>query len=85
MAAADLTITSTRERVVDFTRPVMSTTLRILAKKLERISAPGLTLLFQPVSAEAWVAIAVAAIVISVLLCVISRYPLFITSRKAIV
>jgi hypothetical protein len=54
LAVAPLTITSERERVVDFSKPFMSLGISIMIKKPVRYS-PGFLSFLNPISKEIWV------------------------------
>ena len=72
MAVAPLTITSMRERVVDFSKPFMSSGITILVKKPHRAS-PSMFSFLQPFSTELWFVIIGLFLLISFTLYGVSR------------
>ncbi|XP_060535299.1 glutamate receptor 1-like [Cylas formicarius] len=73
MAIAALTITSERERVVDFSKPFMSLGISIMIKKPMK-QKPGVFSFLNPLSKEIWVSIIFAFVGVSVVLFVVSRF-----------
>ena len=73
LAIAPLTITSSRERVVDFSKPFMSLGISIMFKKLEK-DAPGVVSFMKPLSYEIWMCVIFAYIGVSVVLFLVSRF-----------
>ncbi|GIX90783.1 glutamate receptor ionotropic, kainate 3 [Caerostris extrusa] len=72
MAIADLTITSTREKVMDFTLPYMNTGISILFKKpTEKVKS--LFSFLSPFSAEVWLYVMVAFLGVSFVLFIVGR------------
>ncbi|KAG8194658.1 hypothetical protein JTE90_003129 [Oedothorax gibbosus] len=72
MAVADLTITSTRERVMDFTLPFMNTGISILFKKpTEKVKS--LFSFLSPFSMEVWVITMAAFLGVSFVLFLVGR------------
>lgn len=55
LAIAPLTITSERERVIDFSKPFMSLGISIMAKKQRQ--KPGIFSFLNPLSKEIWVSV----------------------------
>jgi len=72
MAIADLTITASRQEVVDFTLPFMNLGISILFKKPGE-SPPDLFSFLKPFSVEVWLYVMTAFLGVSLLLYVISR------------
>uniref|UniRef100_A0A8D8LQ99 Glutamate receptor 1 n=5 Tax=Cacopsylla melanoneura TaxID=428564 RepID=A0A8D8LQ99_9HEMI len=73
MAVAPLTITTERERVVDFSKPFMTLGLSIMMKKPSKMK-PGVFSFLDPLSEEIWVAIIFSYIMVSVVLFLVSRF-----------
>lgn len=73
MAIAPLTITSARERVIDFTKPFMSLGISIMIKKPMK-KKPGVFSFMNPLSREIWMCIIFAYIGVSVVLFLVSRF-----------
>ncbi|XP_074650372.1 glutamate receptor-like [Tubulanus polymorphus] len=73
MAVAPLTITSDREKVVDFSKPFMSLGISIMIKKPEE-SATNFLSFMDPLSYEIWMCIVFAYIGVSVVLFLVSRF-----------
>lgn len=72
MAIADVTITSTRERVLDFTLPFMNTGISILYKKpTEKVKS--LFSFLSPFSNEVWVFVMAAFLGVSFVLFLVGR------------
>ena len=73
LALAPLTITSARERVVDFSKPFMSLGISIMFKKPEK-DVPGVVSFMKPLSYEIWMCVIFAYIGVSVVLFLVSRF-----------
>ncbi|XP_035230207.1 glutamate receptor 1-like, partial [Stegodyphus dumicola] len=73
MAIAPLTITSARERVIDFTKPFMSLGISIMIKKPMK-KKPGVFSFMNPLSKEIWMCIIFAYVGVSVVLFLVSRF-----------
>ncbi|UYV84177.1 GRIA2 [Cordylochernes scorpioides] len=73
MAIAPLTITSARERVIDFTKPFMSLGISIMIKKPIK-KKPGVFSFMNPLSKEIWLCIIFAYAGVSVVLFLVSRF-----------
>ncbi|XP_034944502.1 glutamate receptor ionotropic, kainate 2-like isoform X2 [Chelonus insularis] len=72
LAITDLTITSDREKVIDFTHPFMHLGISILYKKPSK-AAPSLFQFLAPLSNEVWVYLLAAHILATLLLYFIAR------------
>ncbi|KAL3307698.1 Glutamate receptor 3 [Cichlidogyrus casuarinus] len=73
IAVAPLTITSGRERVVDFSTPFMEFGLSVLYQKPERDNL-GAFLFMDPLSKHVWICIGFAYLGVSVVLFLVSRF-----------
>ncbi|XP_022694359.1 glutamate receptor 1-like [Varroa jacobsoni] len=73
LAIAPLTITSARERVIDFTKPFMSLGISIMIKKPMK-KKPGVFSFMNPLSQEIWMCIIFAYVGVSVVLFLVSRF-----------
>ncbi|KAI8508399.1 Glutamate receptor 2, partial [Branchiostoma belcheri] len=73
LAIAPLTITLVRERVIDFSKPYMSTGISIMIKKPQK-SKPGVFSFLDPLAYEIWMCILFAYIGVSVVLFLVSRF-----------
>ncbi|KAJ8957136.1 hypothetical protein NQ318_007352, partial [Aromia moschata] len=73
MAIAPITITSERERVIDFSKPFMSLGISIMIKKPMK-QKPGVFSFLNPLSNEIWVSIIFAYVGVSIVLFVVSRF-----------
>ncbi|ESO06204.1 hypothetical protein HELRODRAFT_64965, partial [Helobdella robusta] len=73
MAIAPLTITSARERVVDFSKPFMSLGISIMIKKITKEN-PGIVGFMKPLSHEIWMCVSFAYIGVSVVLFLVARF-----------
>uniref|UniRef100_X2AX36 Glutamate receptor n=1 Tax=Capitella teleta TaxID=283909 RepID=X2AX36_CAPTE len=73
LAIAPLTITSGREKVIDFSKPFMSLGISIMIKKNEKKS-PGVFSFMYPLSYEIWMCVIFAYIGVSVVLFLVSRF-----------
>ncbi|XP_046377034.2 glutamate receptor 1-like [Haliotis rufescens] len=69
----DITITTMRERYVDFSKPYLSQSLRLLGKKPVRYY-PGLGTLLEPFTVELWLSILIALLLVAILFVVIGRF-----------
>lgn len=69
---APLTITSDRERVVDFTTPFMEFGLSVMYQKIDRPHPDPLSFM-EPLSTEIWMCISFAYLGVSVVLFLVSR------------
>ncbi|KAH7645973.1 glutamate receptor 1-like protein 1 [Dermatophagoides farinae] len=73
IAIAPLTITSARERVIDFTKPFMSLGISIMIKKPQKKN-PGVFSFMNPLSYEIWMCVILAYVGVSVVLFLVSRF-----------
>jgi len=73
LVVADITITSEREKVVDFTIPFMNLGITILYKKPTK-KAPNLFAFLSPLSLDVWIYVITAFIAVSLLLFIISHF-----------
>ncbi len=73
MAIAPLTITSARERVIDFTKPFMSLGISIMIKKPQKKN-PGIFSFMNPLSSEIWMCVILSYMGVSVVLFLVSRF-----------
>lgn len=73
IAIAPLTITSARERVIDFTKPFMSLGISIMIKKPQKKN-PGIFSFMNPLSSEIWMCIILSYVGVSVVLYLVSRF-----------
>ncbi|XP_064636089.1 glutamate receptor-like isoform X2 [Lineus longissimus] len=69
---APLTITSKRERVVDFSKPFMNLGISIMIKKPDK-QKPGVFSFLAPLAPRVWFCILLAAVVVSLFLFFVSR------------
>lgn len=76
MAIAPLTISSMRERVIDFSKPFMSLGISIMIKKPEK-QKPGVFSFMDPLSYEIWMCIIFAYLGVSIVLFLVSRFSPF--------
>jgi len=72
IAIAPLTITSERERVIDFSKPFMSLGISIMIKKPIK-QKPGVFSFLNPLSKEIWVCVIFSYIAVSIVLFIVSR------------
>uniref|UniRef100_A0A0X3PEX0 Glutamate receptor 2 n=2 Tax=Schistocephalus solidus TaxID=70667 RepID=A0A0X3PEX0_SCHSO len=72
IVVAPLTITSSRERVVDFSTPFMELGLSVMYQKIER-PTPDVLSFMEPLSTEIWMCISFAYLGVSVVLFLVSR------------
>ena len=68
-----MTITSARERVVDFSMPFMKLGISIMIKKPEK-QKPGVFSFMDPLSMEIWTCIAFSYLGVSLTLFLVSRF-----------
>lgn len=68
-----ITITSERERVVDFSKPFMSLGISIMIKKPTK-QRPGIFSFLDPLSKEIWVCVLFSLVGVSIVLFIVSRY-----------
>ncbi|KAI1285945.1 Glutamate receptor 3 [Halotydeus destructor] len=73
IAIAPLTITSARERVIDFTKPFMSVGISIMIKKPVKKN-PGIFAFMNPLSQEIWMCIILSYMGVSVVMFLVSRF-----------
>ena len=73
LAIAPLTISSMRERVIDFSKPFMSLGISIMIKKPEK-QKPGVFSFMDPLSYEIWMCIIFAYLGVSIVLFLVSRF-----------
>ncbi|XP_012264901.2 glutamate receptor 1 isoform X2 [Athalia rosae] len=73
IAIASMTITSERERVIDFSKPFMSLGISIMIKKPIK-QKPGVFSFLNPLSKEIWVCVIFSYIGVSIVLFIVSRF-----------
>ena len=73
LAIAPLTITSIRERVIDFSKPYMSLGISIMIKKPDK-QKPGIFSFMNPLAFEIWMYIILAYLGVSLGLFFVSRF-----------
>ncbi|XP_024891669.1 glutamate receptor 1-like isoform X2 [Temnothorax curvispinosus] len=73
IAIAPMTITSERERVIDFSKPFMSLGISIMIKKPIKQKA-GVFSFLNPLSKEIWVCVIFSYIAVSIVLFIVSRF-----------
>ncbi|XP_074101156.1 glutamate receptor IB isoform X2 [Cotesia typhae] len=73
IAIAPMTITSERERVIDFSKPFMSLGISIMIKKPIK-QKPGVFSFLNPLSKEIWVCVIFSYIGVSIVLFIVSRF-----------
>ena len=73
MAIAPLTISSMRERVIDFSKPFMNLGISIMIKKPEK-QKPGVFSFMDPLDLKIWVCIMVSYLGVSVVLYLVARF-----------
>ena len=73
IAIAPLTITSSRERVIDFTKPFMTLGISIMIKKPVKQN-PGVFSFMSPLSEEIWMCVVFAYVGVSIVLFLVSRF-----------
>ncbi|XP_064638680.1 glutamate receptor-like isoform X2 [Lineus longissimus] len=72
LVIAPLTITSKRERVVDFSKPFMNLGISIMIKKPDK-QKPGVFSFLAPLAPRVWCCVFLAAVVVSLILFFVSR------------
>ena len=73
IAIAPLTITSSREKVIDFTKPFMTLGISIMIKRPAK-QDPGVFSFMSPLSDEIWMCILFAYVGVSIVLFLVSRF-----------
>ncbi|XP_066994946.2 glutamate receptor 1-like [Anabrus simplex] len=73
IAIAPMTITSERERVIDFSKPFMSLGISIMIKKPVK-QKPGVFSFLNPLSKEIWVCVIFSYVGVSIVLFIVSRF-----------
>ncbi|XP_049960400.1 glutamate receptor 1-like [Schistocerca serialis cubense] len=73
IAIASMTITSERERVIDFSKPFMSLGISIMIKKPVK-QKPGVFSFLNPLSKEIWVCVIFSYVGVSIVLFFVSRF-----------
>lgn len=73
LAIAPLTISSMRERVIDFSKPFMNLGISIMIKKPEK-QKPGVFSFMDPLHYYIWLCIVLSYVAVSVTLFVVSRF-----------
>ncbi|XP_070563523.1 glutamate receptor 1-like [Ptychodera flava] len=73
MAAAPLTITSTREEVIDFSKPFVAVSVRVIQKRPSVEMAGNLFALFAPFTVGVWICILVAYLVVGLVIYFLAR------------
>ena len=73
IAIAPMTITSTRERVIDFSKPFMELGISIMIKKPEK-QKPGVFSFMDPLDTHIWLCIVFSYLAVSVVLFLVSRF-----------
>ncbi|XP_066590291.1 glutamate receptor 1-like isoform X2 [Prorops nasuta] len=73
IAIAPMTITSERERVIDFSKPFMALGISIMIKKPMK-QKPGVFSFLNPLSKEIWVCVIFSYIGVSIVLFIVSRF-----------
>ena len=73
MAIAPLTITSARERVIDFSKPFMQLGISIMIKKPDK-QKPGVFSFMDPLDSRVWLCIVISYMAVSVVLFLVSRF-----------
>lgn len=68
-----MTITSERERVIDFSKPFMQLGISIMIQKPVRQN-PGIFSFLNPLSKEIWVCVIFSYIGVSIVLFIVSRF-----------
>jgi glutamate receptor, ionotropic, invertebrate len=76
IAIASMTITSERERVIDFSKPFMSLGISIMIKKPIKQN-PGVFSFLNPLSREIWVCVIFSYVGVSIVLYIVSRFSPF--------
>ncbi|XP_066250045.1 glutamate receptor 1-like isoform X2 [Euwallacea similis] len=73
LAIAPISITSERERVIDFSKPFMSLGVSIMIKKPMK-QKPGVFSFLNPLSQEIWISVVFAFVGVSIVLFIVSRF-----------
>ncbi|XP_055686324.1 glutamate receptor 1-like isoform X1 [Lutzomyia longipalpis] len=73
VAIASMTITSERERVIDFSKPFMTLGISIMIKKPMK-QKPGVFSFLDPLSKEIWVCVLLSYFGVSIVLFIVSRF-----------
>jgi len=73
LAIAPLTVTTEREKVVDFSKPFMSTAVNIMIKKPCK-HKPGAFSFLSPLSREVWISVGFAYVAVVIVMYVVSRF-----------
>lgn len=73
LAVAPLTITTERERVVEFSKPFMSMAVNIMVKKPSK-HKPGAFSFLSPLSREVWISVGFAYVAVVIVMYVVSRF-----------
>ncbi|ERL85395.1 hypothetical protein D910_02815 [Dendroctonus ponderosae] len=73
LTIAPITITSERERVIDFSKPFMSLGISIMIKKPMK-QKPGVFSFLNPLSQEIWISVVFAFVGVSIVLFIVSRF-----------
>ncbi|KAH8302025.1 hypothetical protein KR044_001958 [Drosophila immigrans] len=74
IAIAAMTITTERERVIDFTKPFMSLGISIMIKKPVK-QTPGVFSFLNPLSQEIWMSVILSYVGVSLVLYFVTRFP----------
>jgi hypothetical protein len=75
MAIAPLTITATRETVIDFSKPYMELGISIMVKK-PQMEMPGAFSFVKPMQGAVWSASLAALLTVATILLIVQRTPL---------
>ena len=73
IAIAPLTITSVRERVIDFSKPFMQVGISIMIKKPDK-QKPGVFSFMDPLDCRVWICIVLSYMAVGVVLFLVSRF-----------
>lgn len=73
LAIGPLTITAEREKVVDFSKPFMTTAINIMIKKPSK-HRPGAFSFLSPLSKEVWISVGFAYVAVVIVMYVVSRF-----------
>ncbi|XP_055630590.1 glutamate receptor 1-like isoform X2 [Toxorhynchites rutilus septentrionalis] len=76
IAIASMTITSERERVIDFSKPFMSLGISIMIKRPVK-QKPGVFSFLNPLSKEIWICVLFSYVGVSIVLYIVSRFSPF--------
>ena len=74
MAIAPLTITATRETVIDFSKPYMELGISIMIKK-PQVEMPGAFSFVKPMQGDVWFASLAALLTVATVLLIVQRQP----------